>query len=90
MAIKCPYYFFMFVSKMHSNSPTCIYQFKKFSGVIPPDLRFKGRGEEGRGGEGRGGKAKGRVGLEGTEAREWEGKMKRKGRREREGKEDSS
>jgi hypothetical protein len=31
-----------------------------------PDPRFKGRG----------GKAKGRVGLEGIEGREWEGKMK--------------
>jgi hypothetical protein len=29
------------------------------------------------------------VGLEGIEGREWEGKMKGKGRREREGREDS-
>jgi hypothetical protein len=49
---------------------------QKFSGGYTPDPRFKGRG----------GKAKGRVGLEG---RECEGKMKRKRRREREGREDS-
>jgi hypothetical protein len=73
VAINCPYYLLMFVSKMHSNLPTCICQFKKFSGLYPGP-RFKGRE----------GKAKGRVGLEGIEGREWEGKMKGKGRRERE------
>jgi hypothetical protein len=46
---------------------------KNFPRVIPPDPRFKGEGREE---EGRGRKAKGRVGLERTERREWEGKMK--------------
>jgi hypothetical protein len=40
--------------------PTCICQFKKFSGVIPRTPDSKG-----------GRKAKGRVGLEGIEGREW-------------------
>jgi hypothetical protein len=50
---------------------------KIFRGYTP-DPRFKGRG----------GKAKGRVGLEGMEGREWEGKKDEgKGRREGEGRE---
>jgi hypothetical protein len=40
--------------------PTCICQFKKFSGVIPRTPVSNG-----------GRKAKGRVGLEGIEGREW-------------------
>jgi hypothetical protein len=47
---------------------------KNFPGLYP-DPRFKGRG----------GKAKGRVGLEGIEGREWEGRRKMKGREEGKG-----
>jgi hypothetical protein len=49
---------------------------KKFSGVIPPDLRFKREG----------GKAKGRVGLGGMEGRKWEGKKDEEGKEENGGK----
>jgi hypothetical protein len=61
---------------MHWNSPTCICHSKKFSGAIPPDSVLKRRG----------GKAKGRLGLEGIEGREWEGKKdKGEGKEEKEG-----
>jgi hypothetical protein len=60
MAINCPYYLCPKCTKTRLRASVS----SKFFWVITPDPLLKGRG----------GKAKGRVGLEGMEGREWEGK----------------
>jgi hypothetical protein len=46
----------IFLSKIHENSRSCIYNFKKNSGGYTPGPPLNREGKEGRGGEGRGGR----------------------------------
>jgi hypothetical protein len=63
MAIKCPYYFYLFILVQNASKLAYVHlSVQKILRGYIPNPSFKGAG----------GKAKGRVGLEGMEGREWE------------------